>query len=308
MIERVIVKNYQSLHDIELELSRLTVIVGQSSSGKSALTRALNALTGNQRGTSFITHGENQTTIIAKTDKGTVALQRGKKDAYVIVDESGEQKQYTKLAGGVPEEVSQFLGIPAKDPLNYANQFDMPYLLTASSSEVARTLGELTNVSVIFEAAREANKRRLSASSTLKTRVADTEKLDSQLSVFDGLDTRKKNLDEATALIEESQGLSQKIEQLSLTVKAASIKPVKPKKTKLPDLTQIKKLNENVKALQATLNLLSTGLDKLKQLASHIETSNKKLITSKQEYLETLRSLGVCPTCKQGTEELTHVH
>lgn len=178
MISQIEIRNFQSLRHVALELSPLTVIVGASSSGKSAFTRALKTLTGNQRGHAFITHGERITTIKAVTDRGTITLKRGKStddNEYVTIpseDPSG-QIVYTKLAGTVPEEVSAFIGIAAKDPLNFAGQFDRPYLLDDSGSEVARVLGSLTNVSIIFEAARESNRQKLSQAGLLKTRATD---------------------------------------------------------------------------------------------------------------------------------------
>ena len=48
MLERLEVKDYQSLADIDIPLGRFTVIVGPSGNGKSALIRALRALWENQ--------------------------------------------------------------------------------------------------------------------------------------------------------------------------------------------------------------------------------------------------------------------
>ena len=226
MLSNIDIRNFQSLHHINIELAPFTVIVGPSSSGKSAFTRAVRTLTSNARGDGFITHGERTATITATTDKGTAVLQRGAINQYTLIPHKEQNKKtFTKLGGAVPEEVTEFIGIAAKDPINYANQFDMPYLLSASAGDVARTLGELTNVQVIFEAAREANRRRNNQAATLKVKAADykgiTEKLEDykalkgQLAAIASaekhitqaatLETRISKLTELSSILEESE-------------------------------------------------------------------------------------------------------
>lgn len=305
MIERIKVQHFQSLHDIDIKLDRFTVIVGPSSSGKSAFTRALSVLTSNQRGDSFVSHGENQTTIIAKTDRGTVALQRGKKNEYVLIPLDGEKKTYTKLNGTTPDEVSEFLGIPANEPLNYANQFDMPYLLKASAAEVARTLGELTNVSVIFEAAREANKRRLASSSLLKTRSSDYASLTANLDQYKGLAEKTLAITDAEEHLAEAKRLEQQIARLSsLITQVQDIPEVRPERT-LPSLEEPKKIFEKVQRLTSLL----AEAEQLKASArihhGNATDASENVRAKREEYLAKLKSAGTCPTCGQ---ETSHIH
>ena len=302
MLTHIDIKNFQSLHNVSLDLSPLTVIVGPSSSGKSAFTRALKTLTSNQRGDSFITHGESQTVITAKTDKGTVALLRGKKNEYVLIpeDDSAQQKTFTKLAGNTPEEVSEFIGIPAKDPLNYSNQFDMPYLLTTSAAEVARTLGELTNVSVIFEASREANRQRLQASSTLKTRASDYESLTQNLDKYRALKSNGEKLELAEDLLKQAHSVQTRIKMLEAVlshikdIPAVTLKPV-------PDLSEIERIHHLTSTLKNILDRLTRS-----QQTLDTETEKSKRLTEavqakEQEYSQTLEDAGTCPTCGQST-------
>ena len=221
MLQKVHIENFQSLHDVEVELDGLTVIVGPSSSGKSAFTRALRTLTSNARGDSFISHGEQTCTITAYTDKGVASISRGKKNEYTLIPSNSEKKIFTKLAGAVPEEVSEFIGIPAKDPLNYSSQFDMPYLLTASAGEVARTLGELTNVHVIFEASREANRQRLTSTQTLKTRAADLQQTRESLERFITLADQQAAAHDAQEHYTGAVELSHRLTHINITITAA---------------------------------------------------------------------------------------
>lgn len=306
MLSHITIRNFQSLSDVAVELKPFTVIVGPSSSGKSAFTRALRTLTSNQRGDSFITHGETQTVIKAKTDKGTVALLRGKKNEYVIIpeDDPTQQKTYTKLAGNTPEEVSEFIGIPAKDPLNYSNQFDMPYLLTSSAAEVARTLGELTNVSVIFEASREANRQRLQASSTLKTRAADYEALTANLDKYRNLKQNAAYLTEAEEVLSRAREVQTRISRVEQLLTSIRDIPEVPQ-VEVPDLESLVEKNKRVQRLDKIITQHARASETYSTASKRVASQQEMVQSLEAQYTQTLRDEGACPTCGQSTE---HVH
>lgn len=307
MISHVSIKNFQSLHDVSVELRGLTVIVGPSSSGKSAFTRALRTLTSNQRGESFITHGETQTVIKARTDRGTVALLRGKKNEYVLIpeDDATQQRVFTKLAGSTPEEVSEFIGIPAKDPLNYSNQFDMPYLLTSSAAEVARTLGELTNVSVIFEASREANRQRLQAAAKLKTRASDYDSLTQNLDKYKNLKTNAVHLEAAEAAVQQARELQTRISTLKSILSETAEVP-ESVSINVPDITGINDLAEHVSGLRRLISSYTEAEAKYRSAEDLISLHTLRLGELQQAYTVALKDAGTCPTC--GADTSGHKH
>lgn len=304
MINELEVKGFQSLHDIDLKLDRFTVIVGPSGSGKSALTRALKTLTGNARGDSFITHGMNQCSIVARTDRGTVALFRGKKNEYTLIPEGGNPKSYTKLAGNVPEEVTEFLGLSPKDPLNFASQFDMPYLLTASPAEVARTLGELTNVSTIFEASREANRRRLAASSMLKTRQADKESVTVSLEEYAGLDEKVSRIEAATAHASTARSLETRISALRSLIQILESTPESPKEPRVPDITRLRLIASKQEQLRILIREMLTQSAEEEQLTLSSADYLEQIEALEQKKIHRLHAAGVCPTCGQVTSAI----
>ena len=57
MIKHVRIRGFQSWKQADLDLEPLTVVVGESDQGKSALIRALESVMENRAGTEFITHG-----------------------------------------------------------------------------------------------------------------------------------------------------------------------------------------------------------------------------------------------------------
>lgn len=196
MIEKIAIRNWQSLRSVDLELGRLTVIVGPSNSGKSAFIRALRAAASNVRGAGHITRGAKSAAVTVHTGEAIVTLERTETSGlYRVVDvTTGEERVFTKLGGSVPEAVTAALRIdPAPTngaSVNFAGQFDRPYLLAESGAAVARELGELTNVNTILSAVGEANKRKNRLAATLRTREADLAALRTQAAAFATLPAR----------------------------------------------------------------------------------------------------------------------
>lgn len=212
MITDIAIRDYQSLARVDIALKPFTVIVGPSSSGKSALIRALRTLTTNTRGTSFISTWASTASVSATTDRGTITLTRSRKpsqpNSYEILSHSATTETFTKLGGEVPPEVSRALGIgntATAAALTFASQFDRPFLLGESPAAAASSLAALTNVEVVFTAAREANRTRLATASLQRTRTADIERLTAQLADFDSLTYRQEALQRAQDALTRAQ-------------------------------------------------------------------------------------------------------
>jgi len=314
VISSIEVRNFQSLAHVAVELAPFTVIVGPSDSGKSAFTRAVRTLTSNQRGNAFISHGEKVTTIKATTDHGTVMLKRGKAQSdneYVIIPEGKpeEQRTFTKLGGDTPPEVSAFIGIPAKDPINYAGQFDKPYLLDDSGGEVARVLGALTNVSVIFDAAREANRRKLAASGTLKTRAQDIEQIRTRISDYRPLKQQRAAIEQAEAHIEKARDLKQQISRLqqliqSITTSQQTIAQLTPiASAEIPTTDLIEQAHARVTRMHEVITSIRSEAQQIKLSTEALDSHKSEQISLQDRYIEILTQAGTCPTCGQATHD-----
>lgn len=361
MLQSLEVRNFQSISHITLELGGLTVVVGQSSSGKSAVVRAMKMLTSNARGTSFIRHGETVCTVTAVTDRGTVTLRKGKEDSYVVVPhpndqtsgiehpELSRQRTYSKLNAAVPEEVTEFLGIPAKDAINFAGQFDGPYLLTSkdySGTEVARVLGELTNVTWVFEAARETRRQELAANATLKTRRFDLATEEARVDDFRDLKPQLAALTKAEELIATAGTIEKQLARVDalantldvlqelidthsdlpkvpdiqrvrtaravsahldrLNSLVGSLKPIPVVPPAPPSTTEARAVHGRLSRLLALVDDLSAASTAVKMTTESIEASNKILSETVVERLTILHEAGTCPTCKQSTKHLEH--
>lgn len=299
------VRNFQSLRQVDLELGNFTVIVGPSSSGKSALIRAFKALTSNVRGAGVITRGQKVMAITGRTDTHTVTLQRQERSgSYRITDATGT-RTYTKLAGEVPEHVTQALRI---DPvgeggsLNFASQFDKPYLLDESGATVARVLGELTNVTTIFAAVRAANRIRANAASTLKTRTGDMDRIKSNLGAYTALSGQLKALHEAEQLDARRQQLTSRIGRLDTAVRTLRISEraiAKAAVPKVPDITALNTAAARYRDLRAALDGVTATSRRAGALTAQADTLAQSADELKTALADMLRDAGICPTCQQ---------
>lgn len=216
MLERISIKDFQSLHDVDLSLGRFTVVIGDTSAGKSAFIRTLHALAFNIRGNSHVTHGKKVSVIRAELKDWVVELQAGA-NTYTVKHKLGHVKfdPFAKLNGSVPPKVQEILKL---NQTNFSDQFDTPFLLKDSGAQVARVLGELTNVNTIFEAVQSGNKKRLALSGELKTRQADLDTAKRELEDFQDLPDHVGHVSRMEAHMDDVDRLTMQSKSLSSAV------------------------------------------------------------------------------------------
>jgi len=304
-ITNLSVRNFQSLKHVDLELGTFTVIVGPSSSGKSALIRAFKALASNVRGTSMITRGQKAMAITGRTETHVVTLERTDRSGGYRLADGTTSLAFTKLGGDVPEHVTQALRIePVGEggSVNFASQFDKPYLLDESGAVVARVLGELTNVTAIFEAVRAANRIRNNASSTLKTRKNDLEEVKARLGAFQGLSARVSALEAADKLDDRRRELIDRLGRLSTAVRVLHVTERAIEKTRVPDVPDAGPLDAALNRyldLQAGLRGYLKKLDRLEETKSDVLGAANDVVHFGEALADQLTEAGVCPTCGQ---------
>lgn len=290
------------------------MLVGASSSGKSAVTRALKGVTSNLTGKDYITHGQTTAQIQVRTDKGVVTLTKGSpEDSYTVLDNEHptQPRKYTKLGGAVPPDVSAFLGVEPKDAINYAGQWDSPYLLRNSAAEVARVLGNLTNVDAVFEASREALRRKNQFATTLRTREGDLASVQASVARFEELEAQTEAIDAAEKALhaaERTQKALLRLQDLLMALRTAqaSLKAAESRTAApLPDLTDPLSLLGRKQRLDMLIHELSTQGAALRKATEGLAESDLLLASTDEEYNALLREAGTCPTCGQDT---SHVH
>lgn len=314
LLTDLVVENYQAIGSATFRLGKFTVVTGPTGSGKSAVIRAFKLVVFNARGTSYIRHGAKGCKVaIGSQDQGwVVAIERAGRgsDAYRIAQlpanplSSGVDVQdYTKLGGQVPPEVAELLKF---SELNFAAQFDRPYLLDESGASIARILGRLTNVDLVFEAAREGYRRKLGIASALTRARTDVAKLADQVGQYAALPAQRAACTRAEAALDRVVAAQKRVAVVThlaetaiaahaaVHVAQAAVDAAEP-----PSL--------------ATLDHLEARVARLAELARELNDSEADIATHQIEVdgwggLElqahdaihkVLIDAGTCPTCGQ---------
>jgi DNA repair exonuclease SbcCD ATPase subunit len=310
------IRNFQSLAKVKIRLGRLTVITGPSNSGKSGMRRALELLARNAKGTDYITRGAKSCAVALVDDDpatGTsfvTILQRfagrSAKDFYELrhsgPDGAGSGT-YTKLAGKVPDDVAQVLRLSGQ---NFAGQFDMPYLMGSAGTEVARALGELTNVTMVFNAAAEAGRRRKGIERDLKGAEARVAELREQVQSFAGLGGRRKAAAGASsglaALLEHERELV-RLEALSGRLSAAQEERARAQDAAAalapPSLEKLDALIADLERLEYLAGDAEAGGTALAQAMTSQERAESAETLAHQALHDALVAAGQCPLCGQ---------
>jgi exonuclease SbcC len=301
------IENYQSIRKASLELEGFTVITGPTGSGKTALLRAVRLLAFNARGDSYVSRGQKSCKVAAGVrDEGwVVGIERGKANCYRLVvgapDGEPDVTTFTKLAGGVPDAVSGLLRL---SKLNFASQFDGPFLLEESAGEVARVLGALTNVTVVFEAAREATRRKARLGDQLKDRQAELTRLQEEAQSFAGLPARLQAVQAAEAAQERLEGIQargRRLQQLlaqraaaheTLQRAAAAVRPV-------PDLDKAEAAYSRWRRLEDLLTECASLRLRYMTADSAATAAVEQTLGLEREHHRMLTQAGVCPVCGQ---------
>jgi hypothetical protein len=303
MITDILVTNYQSLRDLRLRLGRFTVVTGATSSGKSGVIRAIRLNAFNASGTSYISTGTGACQVMLNDAELGVAARitrtasRGG-DAYDLIA-GDERGHYTKLAGAVPEDVQRAMQL---SPLNFAGQFDPPYLLTETGSEVARKLGALTNVTMILGAAQEAGRRRKRIEAELKATRDSVEDCNEQAQRFRGLATRREAIDQAEAALAQAlqteaqvtrlQRLLAQYQQAQARVEAIVLPPVIDVAGVAAAWDQWLKLRNLIQRYQQAQ--ANTAL-----AHKTVEQAHYAHVEAEENLHDSLVAAGTCPVCGQ---------
>jgi len=229
MIQKIKVEGYQSLKSVELELGRFTVILGESNVGKSAMLRAVKALVENQTGL------EDFLTIGMKVCRVELSMDSGNDDVLGVVWEkkkSGTQYHIHSTASqsldkfgkgvGVPVEVINVLKMEriefapgTKFAPNFHDQFSTPFLLEETGGRVAKMLGEMSGVNLLYRANAEANvraKRQMQKAAELTIAL---EKQKTQLAAYEFIRVKGPRLQEAKAFLVGVEQSASEVEKMA---------------------------------------------------------------------------------------------
>jgi hypothetical protein len=138
-----------------------------------------------------------------------VAVDRGKSvSAYELQPPSDDTQVFTKCGTSAPEVIHSALDF-GDGELWLAGQFDRPFLLDETGSQIARVLGELTNVTMIYASVRELNRRAAAAKQNQTALSVELEQVKEKLRGYVDLRAQVEACGDAEISLERALRLSE---------------------------------------------------------------------------------------------------
>ncbi len=214
MITNLYIEDFQSIETLDVECGSITVFIGESDTGKSAIVRAIYALAFNDYPKGHVRDGQTNSRIALTLDDGSVVRAiKGKINQYELDIEDVKMEGWDRVGTNVPEEVTEALGWRmleiddgTKFTPNFSRQFDPPFLITETPSKKAKLLGSLTNIATLYAAMKQALSRERENKTRLKTWTEVAEKADAEWTeTGDGLLGAEKVFDEVSDSLKRIQ-------------------------------------------------------------------------------------------------------
>ena len=216
MLKHLSIQNFQSHKDTDIDFDpKLTVLVGSSNSGKTAIIRAIRwVLTNRPRGGSFIRNGADST-VVHLDDVTREKGRKGGDGRYMI---GGEE--LTALGGEVPQQVKDLF---AMTDTNIADQLSQHYLVLDAPGQIARTVNEAVHLEQAEQAVKSADSETRQAKQDAKATKLAVESAESASKALAWVDKVRLRMDDVIALdanLERSRGILASIRQLTGELKA----------------------------------------------------------------------------------------
>lgn len=224
MISSLEIYNFQSIKYAKIDFGKMTVITGDSDVGKSAIIRALRALILNRVSAQYSHKGKGPIEITVVTDRGKVSIAReeGKSAVYYV---NGEK--YSNIGRQVPKEVVDILAIREyqidKDITimpALMRQLDPQFLLQQGSAVISKTIGRISNISIVFAAIRKASADVVALQAETATEQTKLDIVKRDLDEFADLDARERVANALKVALENAKTSSLKLEEAKALVKS----------------------------------------------------------------------------------------
>lgn len=208
-------ENFQSWRKFDLTLDNLTVVVGSSNLGKSALVRSFKALVRNTLNAAQVRLGSEGIRIEAVIDGHHVIAERPRKDSVTY---QVDGQDFQKLDGKIPQPVADLgmglleIGKVKLDPI-FAGQFSEPFMLTATDGELNTILGAFSSTERLESGKKTANTRVAEKNAEAKVLAKNLRAVEARRSKLTVL------AEQATAIQVEINTLEPVVERQQQTIK-----------------------------------------------------------------------------------------
>lgn len=259
-------QNFQSWAEFGVDIQGLTVLVGPSDKGKSAIFRALKGLLRNELPASFVRNGQDKPLRVTLEHEGKKisAVRKPSGSTKYFIDE----KEFSSLGKKIPSSVSDLnmnevkVGELEIDPI-FSSQFTRPFMLDSSPAELNTILGAFASTEKLENGKKQANttiSQRNSDARTLANEIASAEERKNQLTnlIQEGVETREE-IEDLVPALERSEKRVFWFKQVTSTLQRLTpLKEIRDSLT-IPDTMEAQRLQNQVvylhRAVAAKRNL-----------------------------------------------------
>jgi DNA repair exonuclease SbcCD ATPase subunit len=195
------------------------------------------------------------------------------------------------------------------ESLHFAGQFDRPFLLGSTGTQIAKVVGDLTNISLLYAAVREANRRRLDFASKLKVRQGDVERIREEVARYRSLPSLLDAAAEAGLMVSEAEEARAKARRLEARIDEVVQASDRLSEVKVVDIPEIDwgaivttaQQAERLRGLIVQVDAARMGEERA---AEDAESFAAEAVEVDRQAHALLAEAGTCPLCGQSTKEL----
>lgn len=314
---QTIINNFQSIKEAKIKVEGMTLLVGESSQGKSACLRALQAACTNRFKAGQVRHGEDHALIRIKVPESNDVLSVLRPWAGGSPKIKLGSLEFSKLGRTLPSQVTNYLNLGFLDvsgesySCNFHSQFQPPLLLAYSQPKVMELLSASTALDDLKEAKevlmeqRSINKGAIAAvESIINNTIRDIVPVDLTVSKLTPLVSELTEVSDILTEVESKESIIASLKQYIQEIHFISSKQQVLEELSIMEVT-FDTINSRCEALDSLQSLLSedTLLNaKLDIIQDIVDTYDEELESSiaRVDLLSELRNtFTVCSNSEQ---------
>lgn len=289
MLEAVSLRNFQNHRELEVTLSRVSILVGDNGAGKSAVLRALRWVMLNEwpgEAGGQVTWGEDECLVTLSLDGHTICRGRkSDKNLYMLDDQ-----EFHAFGTLLPQPISALTRVI---PENFQDQDEPAFWLYLSRGQAATALNEIFSLdsidSSLANVAADLRMSRMKAS-VCQERLEDAK----------GDEQRTRWAVQADTRLQELEGLQHQLEALDREIlqRQEALEVLTTSEELRMRLESLTMLGEEVVTLHEQLEQVEQQIYQVRELITMEEELCRlaRTVESRQEEVNQLQA-GRCPLC-----------
>jgi len=290
-LKRLVLRNFQRHRKLVLPLDpKVTTIIGDTDSGKSAVLRALRWVCRNKpNGADFVRHGQKKCRVGLVAGDRKITRLRGARNSYEL-----DGVELKAFGAEVPSPVRKVLRVT---DLNFQLQHDPPFWFTLSPGELASRLNDLVNLSKIDDIQKQIRTGRAKAEAAVEIHRESYRKIKAEVIAMRPVEEFLQELEELekqesrlVKLRKKEAGLCAWIEEAAPLYAASEIA--------IPDTTELTISLEKLSTLVTRTKRLK-GLIQLAESADIEARARAHTFQQAEEAFHQQTRGQICPICHQ---------